>query len=307
MNSKNRRYEAGGNPAQGPHPDVANPAPSAAVGEDFPDQPHEHPAERPQDQPDLDAFAARMGTDRLAGDSSGDDRTEGTADDTSGGDTDTADDTSSDDNTDDPSGGDTGDDTTRDWRAPITTALGGLASGARTASERLKGVSERLVTSDAGGELDLAALRQRVRKVTTVMLTSIDERGTLSARPLIVQHVSESGDVHFVVDRDADWLSSDMEPVNVAFVDAPSTWISVAGRAVLDDDSQLLDDLWNPLLDSYFPDGRAAAVVVRVESDRWEYWTEPNRIGRLVEIVRARVGSDRSETGTSGTSGTIET
>jgi general stress protein 26 len=290
MNSKNRRYEAGGNPAQGPHPDVANPTPSAAVGEDFPDQPDEQPAERPQDQPDLDAFAARMGTDRLADDSSGDDRTEDTADGTSG---DTTDHTT--------------DGSTRDWRAPVTTALGGLASGARTVSERLKGVSERLVTGDTGGELDLAALRQRVRKVTTVMLTSIDERGTLSARPLIVQHVSESGDVHFVVDRDADWLSSDMEPVNVAFVDAPSTWISVAGRAVLDDDSQLLDDLWNPLLDSYFPDGRAAAVVVRVESDRWEYWTEPNRIGRLVEIVRARVGSDRSETGTSGTSGTIET
>jgi general stress protein 26 len=280
MNSKNRRFEAGGNPAQGPHPDVANPAPSSAAGEDFPDQPDEQPSERPQDQPDLDAFAARMGTDRIADESASDE------------DTDTDEDTDED------------DDTTRDWRGSVTTALGGLGSGARTVGERLKGVSEKLVSGDEHGELDLADVRKRVAKVRTVMLTSVDEHGTLSSRPLTPQHLSESGDVHFVVGRDADWVSSNMGAVNVAFVDGSSTWISVAGRAVLDDDSQLLDDLWNPTLDTYFPDGRAGAVVVRVESDRWEYWTAPNRLGRLVEMARARVSDDRPE---AGESGTIET
>lgn len=268
MNSKNRRFEAGGNPAQGPHPDVANPTPSSAAGEDFPDQPDEQSTERPQDQPDLDAFAARMGTDRLDDGSASESST---------------------------------DDTTRDWRAPVATALGGLASGARTVGDRLKVVSERLVSAAGDDELDLAALRERVVKVRTVMLTSLDERGTLSSRPLTVQHLSESGDVYFVVGRDADWVSSNIDAVNVAFVDNSSTWISVAGRAVLDEDSQLLDDLWNPLLDTYFPEGRAAAVVVRVESDRWEYWTAPNRLGRLVEIARARAADDRPEAGESGT------
>lgn len=279
MNSKNRRFEAGGNPAPGPHPDVANPTPGVAAGEDLPDQPDQQPAERPQDQPDLDAFAARMGTDRIDDEPRIDDESESTSE----------------------SGND---DTARDWRAPVSTALGGLASGARVVGERLKGVSEKMVSGDSKGELDLAALRERVAKVRTVMLTSIDERGTLSSRPLAVQHLSEAGDVYFVVDRAADWVSSNMDAVNVAFVDGPSTWISVAGRAVLDDDTQLLDDMWNPLLDTYFSEGRAGAVVVRVESDRWEYWTAPNRLGRLVEIARARVGDDRPE---SGESGTIET
>ena len=258
MNSKNRRYEAGGNPAQGPHPDVANPMPSPAVGEDFPDQPHEQSAGRPQDQPDLDAFAARMGTDRLEERS--------------------------------PTQAST-DDSTRDWRVPVATAVGGLASGARAVGERLKGVSEKLVAGDSVGELDLAALRERVAKVRIVMLTSVDERGTLSSRPLTVQHLSESGDVHFVVGRDADWVSPNMAAVNVAFVDGSSTWISVVGRAVLDHDSQLLDDLWDPLLDTYFPDGRASAVVVRVESDRWECWTAPNKLRQLVSVARAQSGT----------------
>ena len=162
------------------------------------------------------------------------------------------------------------------------------------------GVSERLVTNEPG-ELDLDALRERVAKVRTVMLTTSDERGTLSSRPLTVQHVATSGDVHFVVDRDADWVSPTMDAVNVAFVDGSTTWVSVAGRAVLDDDSQLLDNLWNPVLDSYFPDGRTSAVVLRVQADRWEYWTAPNTLVRLVEIAKAPVSGGRPDLASSGT------
>jgi general stress protein 26 len=267
MNSKNLRFEAGGNPAQPPHPDVLNPQPGPGAGEDFPDEPHEQPAEHPQDQPDLDAFAARMGTDRI-GDRS-------------------------------PAGrrSDAG---KRDWRAPVGSAVGGLATGARSLGERLKGVSEKLLADDEPDQLDLPSLRERISKVRTVMLTSIDERGTLSSRPMTVQHVAESGDVLFIVDRDADWVSPSLEAVNVAFIDGSSTWISVAGRAVPDDDSQLLDDLWNPALDAYFPDGRANAVVLRVESDRWEYWTAPNKLAQLVDTAKARAGGERPEPGTSG-------
>ncbi len=266
MSTNHLRSQAGGNPSQGPHPDIANPTPSPSAGEDFPDRPAENVADRPQDQPDLDAFAERMGTDQLQGRSAA------------------------------RLGAD---DAKRDWRSPVANAVSGLASGARVVGERLKAVSDKLVTAD--GDLDLAALRDRVAKVRTVMLTSVDERGTLSSRPLTVQHVAESGDVHFVVDRDADWVMPAMDAVNVAFVDGSTTWISVAGRGVIVDDSQLLDDLWNPMLDSFFPEGRASAVVLSVQADRWEYWTAPNKISQLVEIATSRVSDDRPDMGDSGT------
>src|SRR6056297_203352 len=265
MSTNHLRNQAGGNPAQGPHPDVANPTPSPAAGEDFPDRPAQSVADQPQDQPDLDAFAERMGTDQLEGRSAA---RLGT------------------------------DDDTRDWRAPVSKALRGLATGARTLGERLKGVSEKLVPDD--DDLDLDDQRDRVGNVRTVMVTTVDERGTLSSRPMTVQHVTDAGDVRFVVDRDADWVSPSMGAVNVAFVDGSSTWVSVAGRGVLDNDSQLLDDLWNPLLDSYFPDGRASAVVLQVQADRWEYWTAPNKLNQLVETARTKVGDDRPDLGDSG-------
>ena len=268
MSTNHRQSQAGGDPTQGPHPDVANPTPSPSADEDFPDHPAESVASRPQDQPDLAAFAARMGTDQL------EDRSSERSDVA---------------------------DEKRDWRSPVSTALSGLATGARTVGERIKGASEKLVADGQDHDLDLAALRERVAEVRTVMVTSVDERGTLSSRPLTVQHVAESGDVHFVVDRDADWVSPSMDAVNVAFVDGSSTWISVAGRGVVDNDSQLLDDLWNPVLDSYFPDGRASAVVLSVQADRWEYWTAPNRFNQLIEIARSQVSDGRPALGDSGT------
>jgi hypothetical protein len=60
MTRNHLRQQAGGNPAQGPAPDLANPTPGPSVGGDFPDAPKQS-ASPEQDQPDLDAFAERIG------------------------------------------------------------------------------------------------------------------------------------------------------------------------------------------------------------------------------------------------------
>ncbi len=61
MTRNHLRHDGGGNPAAGPPPDLANPSPKPAVGNDFPDRPDQHAGPQ-QDQPDLDAFAERIGT-----------------------------------------------------------------------------------------------------------------------------------------------------------------------------------------------------------------------------------------------------
>jgi hypothetical protein len=113
MNAKHLHAQAGGDPAQGPHPDVANPAPSPSAGNEFPDHPEESVASHPQDQPDLDAFAERLGTDRL------DDRSPAWSE-----------------------------DTLRGWRRPVSRALEVLAAGARSIGDRLGAVSDKLAPDD---------------------------------------------------------------------------------------------------------------------------------------------------------------
>jgi hypothetical protein len=113
MSTKHLRSQAGGDPARGPHPDLANPTPRPAVGQDFPDHPEEPIADRPQDQPDLDAFAERIGTDQLDG------------------------------------GARPGsEEVSRGWRGPVSSALGALATGARSISDRLRSAADRLAAED---------------------------------------------------------------------------------------------------------------------------------------------------------------
>lgn len=65
MMNSNLRPEAGGDPANSNHTDVASGASVTNDGNDFPDAPTPETDELPQDKPDLDAFAARMGTDTI--------------------------------------------------------------------------------------------------------------------------------------------------------------------------------------------------------------------------------------------------
>jgi general stress protein 26 len=272
-----QQVQAGGDPAHGPHPDVANPTPGRAVGNDFPDVPDQERPERDQDKPDLDEFAARMGTDVL----------------------------------DDPSparlgvqregrGASVADAALKAWRGPVSGALTGLAGGAREVADRLRSTAENM-TADRDGEVDLAALRARIDGIRTVMVTTGDGRGTLSSRPMTVQQVTEDGDVLFIVDETAEWVKPGAVAINVAFVDSDRTWVSVAGRAGLDRDEQLLDDLWNPMVEAFFPDGRDHAVVLRAEADRWEYWTAPGKLRQLVEIGSSRLTDSPPDLGDSGT------
>lgn len=61
----NLRPEAGGDPTRGPARTDSHETAPSSDGNDFPDAPDPTPDATPQDQPDLDAFAERMGTDSI--------------------------------------------------------------------------------------------------------------------------------------------------------------------------------------------------------------------------------------------------
>lgn len=148
--------------------------------------------------------------------------------------------------------------------------------------------------------LTLDELRDRVDSIRTVMLTTIDEAGTLSSRPLTVADVDDEGHVVFVVGKDADWVVAGVSAANVAFVD-DRTWVSVAGRLTFSDHGDLLDELWNPMVANFFPDGKESATVAHLASDRWEYWTAPNRVAQVYEMVKGKVTGEMPDLGESGT------
>ncbi len=145
-------------------------------------------------------------------------------------------------------------------------------------------------------------LRDRLQGERIAMLTTVDERGTLSSRPLTVQTFNDFGDVFFLVSRDADWVNAaGPEAANVAIVDEGSTWVSIAGRMQISTEQKLLDELWDERSAAFFPNGKADAVVAHVQSDRWEYWTEANGAVQAFEFVKSKFSDDAPDVGASGT------
>lgn len=65
MTNSNLRPEAGGDPARSNSTDLKNDPDVMQHGNDFPDAPTPEADPVPQDQPDLDAFAAKIGTDTI--------------------------------------------------------------------------------------------------------------------------------------------------------------------------------------------------------------------------------------------------
>ncbi len=144
-------------------------------------------------------------------------------------------------------------------------------------------------------------IRDRLKGERTAMLTTIDERGTLSSRPLTVQSYNDHGDVFFIVGRGADWVGADGVAANASIVDDGATWLSISGHLRLSDDPKLLDELWDDKAAAFFPNGKADATVAFVQSDQWEYWTAPTAAVQVFEFVKAKLTDDPIDLASSGT------
>lgn len=142
-------------------------------------------------------------------------------------------------------------------------------------------------------------VRARLDGERFVMVTSIDERGTLSSRPVTMQEFDEAGDLWFLVDAKAEWVAPlDGGPVNAA-VAADHTWVSFAGRASVVRDDARIGHLTDAATETFFEEG-AEAVALRIVTDRIEWWASPNKAAQLIELVKAKATSSEPDMGDSG-------
>ena len=129
------------------------------------------------------------------------------------------------------------------------------------------------------------------------MLTSVGDEGRLHAHPMTPQEVTDEGDVWFFIDASSEQATNitAQKRVNLAFSDG-STWLSVAGHGSLQHDRAKIDELWNPMVAAWFPDGRESEnlALLHVEADSAEYWDTPGgRVASAIAFVKTRVTGGR--------------
>lgn len=132
-----------------------------------------------------------------------------------------------------------------------------------------------------------------IHGVELCMLTTVDADGTLTSRPMAQQERDFDGDLWFIIGRDSRKTSqiNGQPQVNVTF-SSGSTWVSVSGSADLVVDRAKLEELWDPSVTAWFPEGPddPNIVLLRVAVTGAEYWDTPGgRVATLLSLAKAKV------------------
>jgi general stress protein 26 len=139
------------------------------------------------------------------------------------------------------------------------------------------------------------------------MLTSIGvaDQGRLHSHPMTPQEITDDGDAWFFVDGTSEQAANITaeKRVNLAFADG-STWLSLTGHATLQRDQSKIDELWNPTVEAWFPEGKDSDEVqlLLVEADSAEFWDSPGgRIASALAFAKSKVTGEKPDVGESDT------
>ena len=125
------------------------------------------------------------------------------------------------------------------------------------------------------------------------LFTTTAPDGTLISRPMAMQEVEFDGDLWFFAERGSRKVQhiTANPQVNVA-TSGSSSWVSLTGHAVVIDDVEKKRQLWNSVVEAWFPDGPedADVVLLRVEAASAEYWDSPGgRLATAFSFAKAKL------------------
>lgn len=137
------------------------------------------------------------------------------------------------------------------------------------------------------------------------MLTTING-GQLRSRPMSTQEMDENGELWFFTSDQThkiDEIEADNR-INAAYSKPEdNVYISVSGQAQLVKDKEKIEELWNPILKAWFPEGLddPTLSLLKISVEEAEYWDSPNsKIVQLVGFVKALVTGQPADGGDHG-------
>jgi general stress protein 26 len=154
-------------------------------------------------------------------------------------------------------------------------------------------------------DADLQKLGELIDGIDVAMLTTQAADGSMVSRPLQTLKLTPEGDLVFFTAADSakvDQLTDDLD-VNLAYADQDARcYVSVRGRARIDRDQALIEELWSPAQNVFFSgkdDPNLAVLRVRVRDAM--YWESAgNFVERALDFARGMWGSEPGDLGKQG-------
>jgi general stress protein 26 len=150
----------------------------------------------------------------------------------------------------------------------------------------------------------LGKLREIVKAVDICMLTTVDERGELHSRPMSNNREIEfDGDLWFFTYGSSHKVDEvgRVPKVCASFADVDAQqYASLTGRAEVVRDRAKIEELWQPPLRAWFPEGvdTPDIALLKVSVERAEYWDgSQSLVAHAVGLVTSLVKGEPAQLG----------
>ena len=141
-----------------------------------------------------------------------------------------------------------------------------------------------------------------IKDIKVGMLVTVDGQSPRS-RPMHLVQDDYAGTLWFFTRRSSEksFETHQDNDVCISFSDQKKgAYVSMTGKARLNDDPQLKDEFWNPFVAAWFPDGKddPDLTLLEIKVDFGEHWlADDNKLFQLFELARANVKDEKPDLG----------
>ena len=141
-----------------------------------------------------------------------------------------------------------------------------------------------------------------IKDIKTAMVVT-DNNGYLHARPMHVVQDDYDGTFWFFTKAKSDKVDEVQKDSAVCLTFCnikDDVHISLSGHARLSRDQAKIDEMWNPVVAAWFPEGKEDpnCALLEVKINKGEHWdSDSNPITFFYEIAKANVNNDTPDMG----------
>lgn len=154
-------------------------------------------------------------------------------------------------------------------------------------------------------EEKLDKLREIIKKVDICMLATSHGDGSLHSRPMSNnKDVEFDGDLWFFAHASSHVVDDiERQPqVSAGFADVGAQrYASLSGKAEIVRDRARTEELWQPVMKAWFPDGPQSPdlALIKVHAERAEYWdaSKGGIVAQAISLVSALVSGKEADYG----------
>lgn len=138
-------------------------------------------------------------------------------------------------------------------------------------------------------------IAELIKDVKFAMMTTVTSEGHLHACPMTTSETSLGAkEIWFIGDKQTETVADIKEnpQVNLAYVSQDDKdYVSINGTAELVDDQAKLDELWSPVYNAFYENGKEDADIqlIKVVPNGAEYWLSGNTLVNMFKMTVAAV------------------